>query len=379
MCVIVGAEPSAAPVDGPREGGDNCEMASIGMGWRRAWMVIAIGAGLCACRAGTGATPGGASATGGGSAARGGSGGASGTRGTSGTSADAGTSPPRSPSSDDKAAIEQLAACRPDAGGDADIAAAVVITDEYADSLHELIGCGGLSFALCAAVIDGVIDAIVAQSDDATPDGWEFMGDGVYRTGGEGTTMDVTFYLAEDFSFAQAGDPVTYDVFQVDSYLVGASLEVDLLKGKAQIEYAQPGPLVELLGFGADPPNPLPVDLGDLGSIKRKLRQLEFEGKVVVQDMREHSSIDYVLNVPRTSADAFVNGASPMRYELENVDGTRADLGQKIVTSAFDVAYANHGTLTGTVDFHVQGGPLEYDAHLAWDDMPYPERTLTCP
>lgn len=68
-----------------------------------------------------------------------------------------------------------------------------------------------------------------------------------------------------------------------------------------------------------------------------------------------------------------------MRYELENVDGTRADLGQTIVTRSFDVAYANHGTLEGTVDFHVQGGPLEYDATLVWADTPYPERTLTCP
>jgi hypothetical protein len=312
-------------------------------------MVLAIGAALCACRAGSGSMP------------------------------------PSAPGTNDKAALEQLADCRPDAvgdadaGGDADITAAVIITDEYAESLHELIGCGGLSFALCSAVIDGVIDAIIAQSNDATPDGWEFVGDGVYRTGSEGTVMDATFYLAEDFSFARAGDPVAYDVFLVDSYLVNARLRVDFTSGKTRIDYDAPGPLVELLGFGADPPNPLPVDLDDLASIKRKLRQLEFQGKVVVQDEREHSIIDYTLNVPRMSADKFVTGATTMRYELENVDGTRADLGQKIVTSLFDVAYANHGTLTGTVELHVDGGPLEYDATLSWADTPYPERTLMCP
>jgi len=287
--------------------------------------------------------------------------------------------PPPSSGKDDAAAIEQLAACRPDAGGDADITGAVVITDEYAQSLHELIGCGGLSLALCSAVIDGVIDAIIEQSDDATPDGWEFVGDGVYRTGSGGTVMDATFYLAEDFSFAQAGDPVAHDVFLVDSYLVDARLRVDFASGKTRIEYDAPGPLVELLGFGAEPPNPLPVDLDDLASIKRKLRQLEFEGKVVVQDMREHSIIHYTLNVPRMSADEFVSGATQMQYELENVDGSRADLGQTIMTGLFDVAYANHGTLEGTVEFHVQGGPLEYDARLVWADTPYPERTLMCP
>jgi hypothetical protein len=67
-----------------------------------------------------------------------------------------------------------------------------------------------------------------------------------------------------------------------------------------------------------------------------------------------------------------------MRYELENVDGTRDDLGQKIVTSLFDVAYANHGTLEGTVEFHVEGGPLEYGATLVWADTAYPERSLMC-
>jgi hypothetical protein len=283
---------------------------------------------------------------------------------------------------DDEAAAEQLAACSADADAGAGatvVADAVLISDEYADSLHEMIGCGGLGFLLCSAVIDGVVDAIIAQSNDATPDGWEWAGDGVYRTGSEATTMDATFYLAEDFSFGKAGDPVSYDVFLVDSYLVNARLKLDVKTGKTRIAYDAPGPLVELLGFGAAPANPLPVDLSDLASIKKKLRQLEFGGRVVFQDERAHSSIAYTLNIPRTSADKFVGGSATMRYELEKVDGARADIGQTIETRLFDVAYANHGTLTGTVDFHIAGGPLEYDAHLAWDDAPYPERTLMCP
>jgi hypothetical protein len=385
MCVLVVNGSCEAHVDRLREAGDTFPMGTLGMGsWHRGWMVIAIGAVLCSCHAGKGSTPSGGSgadggsATHGGSAARSGSSAHSGSGGAGGTRADAGMNTGSDPGADEKAALEQLAACRPK-GGDADITAAVVITDEYADSLHELIGCGGLSFALCSAVIDGIVDAIVAQSNDATPDGWEFVGDGVYRTGSDSTTMDATFYLAEDFSFAKAGDPVMYDLFLVDSYLVNAKLRVDLTTGKARINYDKPGPLVELLGFGAKPANPLPVNLSDLTSIKKKLRQLEFEGKVVVQDEREHSTIDYTLNVPRMSAVAFVTGATTMGYELENVDGTRADLHQKIVTSMFDVAYAMHGTLTGKVEFHVDGGPLEYDATLVWDDTPYPERTLMCP
>jgi hypothetical protein len=191
--------------------------------------------------------------------------------------------------------------------------------------------------------------------------------------------MDMTFYVTENFSFARAGQPVTHDLFLADNYLAGAKLEIDFRSGNAEIEFDAPGPLVELLGFGANPENPLPVDLGDLVSIKRKLRLLELEGRVVVQDTREHSIIGYTLNVPRMAASKFVSGAITMQYDLEDVEGTRADLGQTLTTSVFDVAYANHGTLTGIVDFHVAGGPLEYDAHLSWNDTPYPERTLSCP
>src|SRR5262249_19298294 len=47
------------------------------------------------------------------------------------------------PTMDDEAAAKQLAACSADADGGATVVAdAVAISDEYADSLHELIGCG---------------------------------------------------------------------------------------------------------------------------------------------------------------------------------------------------------------------------------------------
>lgn len=62
-------------------------------------------------------------------------------------------------------------------------------------------------------------------------------------------------------------------------------------------------------------------------------------------------------------------------YALE---AENADLGQTLSTRLFDAAYANHGTLTGTVDFHVSGGPVAYDAYLVWADTAYPTRMLSC-
>lgn len=277
-----------------------------------------------------------------------------------------------------QAALDELSACRGDASDD-EVVDAVVITDEYGESLHEMIGCGALSLALCSAVISGIFDAIAAQSNDATPPGWEFIGEGVYRTANDSTGMQARFFLAEDFSFGKAGDPVKENLFLVDSYFVDAALSIDWQTGRTEIVYDEPGPLVELLGLGANPPNPLPVDLGDLADLQTSLRALEFEGDITVMDQREASTIAYQMHIPRMTADALVGGSAAMRYELQNVDGNREDLGQTIVTLDFDVAYANHGTLDGTVDFRVEGGPVEYEAHLAWDDDAYPVRTLTCP
>jgi len=333
------------------------------LGWGVLGLVLLLSSVGCKASSQSGSSQGGGGSGGNGSHAGGGRG---------------STPPPGPPPVLDAAvALEELAACQSDAS-DAELKAAIAITDEYAESLHELIGCGQLGFILCSAVIDGVIDAIITKSDDATPDGWQWVGDGVYRTGNAETTMDATFYLAEDFSFAKAGEPVTHDVFLVDSYLVNARLRIDLGSGHTEIAFDEPGPLVELLGFGADPPNPLPVDLKDVLGLKRKLRQLEFQGKVVFQDERTHASIGYTLNVPRMSADKFITGALTMKYELQDVDAKNAELGQTLTTSVFDAAYAMHGALTGTVDFHVSGGPVAYGGHLVWEDTPYPTRTLVC-
>lgn len=279
---------------------------------------------------------------------------------------------------DDDDALAALASCRGDAD-DSEVLDSLVITDEYGESLHEMVACGQLSVALCAGVISGIFDAIAAQSDDATPDGWEFVGEGVYRTSSSSTEMQMRFYLAEDFSFGSAGDPVRENLFLVDSYLVNAALSIDWTTGAAELVYDEPGPLVELLGLGVDPPNPLPVDWTDLADLQTKLRALEFEGDIVVLDPREHSTIAYDLHVPRQTADSLVSGTSPMRFQLTNADGDRADLGQTIVMRDFDVAYANHGTLDGSVDFTAQGGPVDYDAYLEWNDTPFPTRTVSCP
>ncbi|MBK8234801.1 MAG: hypothetical protein IPK74_04525 [Deltaproteobacteria bacterium] len=253
---------------------------------------------------------------------------------------------------------------------------AVVIAQEYGDSVHEMIACGMLQVALVGAIVEGIVDAIAAGTNDATPDGWSFD-DGVYRTAGNGATMETRFYLAQDTSFGHAGDLVEHNLFLVDSYLVGAVLVVDLVDGVSEIQYASHGPLVELMGFGAAPPNPLPVDYTDLEQIQRRLGALDFETRIDLDDRREHATVVYHVDTPRMSAGALLDGEA-MVLGLQSATAERSDLGQSLLVDRWDLHFVEHGSLTGTVDTHVEGGPLPFAAQFVWADSGYPEIELAC-
>lgn len=293
--------------------------------------------------------------------------------GSDGASASASASGGGEPGEVDASALD---GCRGDATA-AQQRDAVVIAQEYGESVHEMIACGALQVALVGAIVDGVLDAIVAGSNDATPEGWSFD-DGVYRTAGNGATMETRFYLAADTSFGQAGDLVEENLFLVDSYLVGAVLVIDPADLSSEIRYTSAGPLVELMGFGATPPNPLPVGVDDLEQIQRRLGALDFETRIDLDDRREHATVVYHVDTPRMSAGALLDGGA-MVLGLKSATAERGDLGQALVVDQWDLHFVEHGSLTGTVDTHVEGGPLPFAAQFVWDDSGYPVIELACP
>lgn len=272
-----------------------------------------------------------------------------------------------------------LDTCRGDAS-DAEVSDTIEIVGDYDQSLHEMVACGGLAVSLCAAIVDGVIDAIIAQSDDATPDGWTYQGEGIYFTDSAMADMQMRFYLAEDFEFGQQGDLVTENLFLVDSYLVNAYIDIDLTSGAAQIVYDAPGPLVELLGYGPNPPNPLPVDVDDLTSLKSKLRKLEFEGNVAVDDTQNVAIIRYDLEIPRMSAGALLDGLG-MAYELQMASGSRADLDQQLTVDVWNIEFTDGspGALDGNIDFHVDGQHFPFKGTMRYDASTYADPLLECP
>jgi len=270
----------------------------------------------------------------------------------------------------------ELAACRGEAT-DAEVIDTVAITGAYRDSLHEMVVCGGLAVSLCAAIVEGVIEAIQNASDDATPPAWSYDA-GVYRTAGNGVEMEARFFYAQDFAVGQAGEQVQHNLFLVDSYLVDAKLVIDLFTGEAEIRYDEPGPLVELLGYGADPANPLPVTFADLADIQDRLRALELESVIVFDDERPTGTIRYHLATPRQSAGALLDGAG-LRFDLQQADGERAALDQLLVVDSWNVEYNGYSALQGDVAFHVDGRHFPFAGTMRWEGKEFPERSLTCP
>lgn len=279
---------------------------------------------------------------------------------------------------DDGPNSTEFSACRGGAS-DEQVADTVRIVDEYGESLHEMVACGQLNVALCSGIIEGIIDAILAQSNDAMPPGWGYQGEGVYHTSGTNVVMDTRFYLTEDFSFGSAGDMVVDNLFIVDSYLIDALAVVDYSTGEVTIEHGGPGPLVELLGLGPTPPNPIPITLADISSLGDKLGALEFSADIVVDDPREVSTIQYRLSTSRMPAQALIDG-SPMSYILDQADGFRDDLGQTLTVDDWSVTFVDEdgGALDGAIEFHVDGSHFPFAGVMTFMRSTFPERELTC-
>ncbi len=281
----------------------------------------------------------------------------------------------------DEAPEDLLRECREDH----DIDGATQIVADIDLTTREMAACGGLSVTLCSSVVSGIIDAIVDNRADATPDGWRFEGDGVYSSDAAGAGMTTRFYLATDYGFGKTGDPVEENLFEVSTYLSGARVSVDFdpsdpLSSSAELHFDAPGPYIELLGFGANPQSPIPLSLSAWDQAQEQLGTLQFESEITVDDPQDQTTVRYDVRTTRMSAAALL-GAAPMEYELLSADAARADLGQDLVVDDWGVEFVhgNVGALEGVVDFHVEGGPLPYLGALVYENSTYAEIDLSCP
>jgi len=273
--------------------------------------------------------------------------------------------------------LELLEECRGDAS-DAEVLDGIAIKDDYSDSLHELVACGGLNARLCSSLISGILDAIMKNEDSAMPPGWGYAGEGNYHTEGEGVLMDTQFFLAEDFEFGKKGDLITENLFLASNYLEGYYAYIDY-QGIV-VEYDQPGPLVELMGYGTNPPNPLVLDLDDYYALNSRLKTLEFTTEIQMDDERDLSTVQYHLTSPRIPASGLLDGTAQMSFELHQADAFRTDLGQQLIVDEWAVDYGDtFGGLDGFIDFHVDGQPFNWAGRFTYAQSGYPQEDVYCP
>lgn len=264
----------------------------------------------------------------------------------------------------------------------------VAITFDFEVSAHEMIACGGLVFGIVGALVEGLVD--LAQDPDATtlPDGFSFDDQGTYFV--EPNTfddlrMEVRFYLGRDYSFGSTGDLVTENLFVMSTYLVDpwAEVVVDTSSGFPEIEvrlhHGGPGPLVELLGLGAEPPNPIIVTDSALAQAQAHLSDMEVESIIFFTDRPGVSTIEYDVESPRMLASSFLTGA-PMALSMVGADGWRLDLEQDLDVETWTVEYADSGVgaLDGDIDFIVRGGPFDYVSRFRYDGSGWPRIELAC-
>ena len=152
-----------------------------------------------------------------------------------------------------------LAACKGSASS-TDLARAVQIGQDFNESCHEMVVCGGLNASMSTAIIQILINAAAGSSSD--PKGFTFDGKGNWHA----EQMDVQFLLGFDTSFGKKGDLVTFNPFDVNNYFTGAKVEAtasaDLsgnIKTSLQIGFTGVGPGFELLGIDAKT-SPVTVD-----------------------------------------------------------------------------------------------------------------------
>lgn len=321
-----------------------------------------------------------------------GSGGSSGTGDDSGSSDGGTTSDPlpedgvQDPWSGQRVSTDALSTCTQGLTH-AQIEDAVAITFDFEGSAHEMIACGGLVFGIVVALVEGLAELAEDPSASTLPEGYRFDEQGVYYVepaAFDDLRMEVRFRLGRDYSFGSTGDLVTENLFLMSSYLRNAQAEVqvDISSGfpvvEIEITHDGPGPLVELLGLGPNPPSPIVVTEDDVAAAQANLGDMQVEAIIFFRDHPGVATIEYQVDSPVMLARSFLEG-SAMDLAMVSASGSRADLGQELAVDTWTVEYVDGvGALRGDIDSTVRGGPFDFVSRFHYDATGWPQVVLEC-
>ncbi len=261
----------------------------------------------------------------------------------------------------------------------AELEASLEIARDFRESCHEMVVCGGLNASFSFALIQILVN--IAAGDPTQPSGFTYEGDGYWRAN---ETMVVRLYLPHDTSWGRAGDPIAFDVFDIESYFTGVSVEasasIDLTgdtRTSFAIRFEDSGPGAELLGLGPNPTGTIELDLEQVAAA---LGQIEMRNDIVVDDEHGDTHVLYTLRgAPTPIGQLADDGAQGM--ELVDVTAVNAATGQSIVITDWGMEYRAGvaRTLDGTIDFRIEGGAMPYEATFVYPHRSSPDVSLRCP
>ena len=264
-----------------------------------------------------------------------------------------------------------------------DLNDALEIANDFKQSCHELIVCGGLVTSLGSAVVNILLNAALGNGAATLT----YKGNGVYdagNSGGMGTTMEITAMLGSDTSFGKTGDVINFDITNINSYFTGvkvvahASINTSgVSKYSLGVEFTGLGPGVELLGLGKTPASPLTVDAD---KVSAALGQIQVKTHIKQADTHGHSTFAYDINGPTQSLSSALSG-DKVPFTLDSVGGGRPDLMQTIAIKKWEINYldtGHSGFMNGTISFAIVGGKLPYTVTFVYPNRKEPDVSLAC-
>lgn len=229
------------------------------------------------------------------------------------------------------------------------------------DSVHELVACGGMTITIAATLIAGVANAIIAGTTSFEPRGVRYEGEGRYvaPTGldGEGT-LTVRFWQEGSDGATLIED----DLFDLNAYLKGARMASGIDSGGAfvQIAFDEPGPWVELLGWGQSPTSPVRLRGNDLVNFAPKLDDIRVSSDVLVDDAAGNTVVSYSVTSEPMPLDEVVYVGN-IDYELLGISAQNTETMQTAASEvvAWDIAFGE-AALTGSAAFRIEGGLFDF-------------------
>ncbi|NIW32082.1 MAG: hypothetical protein GWN25_34890 [Actinobacteria bacterium] len=196
--------------------------------------------------------------------------------------------------------------------------------------------------------------------------------------------MEVAVHLAEDTSFGQAGDRITWDLFEPSNWFteltVRASASVDLTgetRTDLEIDFGGTAPGAELLGVNAGDSGTIELNTDQ---IRELLGNLELRSFIRVEESRLGTELVWEIDTPAGKVGDLFDRDAELRTQLIDASGTHPETGQALGLGEWAISYTtgHGGTTDGTVTFDVVGGAFDYAVTMTYPHRRAPDVQLSC-